>query len=53
MPMHKDECSPKMLVMSVDVTSARTAFHQQGHLSSPAHYTSTNPPNHIIHELSH
>ena len=36
MPMHEDECSPKMLVMSVDVTSAHTAFHRQGHLGSLA-----------------
>ena len=44
--MHEDECSPKMLVMSVDMTSARTVFRQQGHLGSPARYASTNPPNH-------
>ena len=44
MPMHEDECSPKMLVMLVDMTSACMVFCRQGHLGSPACYMSTNPP---------
>ena len=42
--MHEDECSLKMLVMSVDTTSTRMAFRWQGHLGTLASYASTNPP---------
>ena len=42
--MHEDDCSLKMLVTLVDMTSTHMVFPQQGHLSSPACYMSTNPP---------
>ena len=44
MLMHEDECSPKMLVRSVDVTSAHMVFCQQGHLGSLACYMFINSP---------